>query len=127
MSVWCLFGKNQIKQIWGKKTRVRWKKQQILTPNSNKYGWKVIIIEDLETFQINFESLKSLLPRLKLNSNVQYMYREMIFEHPFDDNFLSHTHIIFYFISLLLWFLCKYLLFLCKWWLSNKLSTKLIV
>ena len=50
----------------------------------------------------------------------------MIFEHPFSDNFcnnfLSHTHIIFYFISLLLWFPCQYHFFLYKIWLSNKLS-----
>ena len=55
----------------------------------------------------------------------------MIFEHSFYDifcdNFLYHSHIIFYFISLLFWFLCNYLLFLCKLWLSHKLSTKLIV
>ena len=38
--------------------------------------------------------------------------REMIFEHQFCDNFLSHTHIIFTLsLSLLLWFSCKYLLF----------------
>jgi len=43
------------------------------------------------------------------------MLREMIFEHPFGDNFcdnfVSHTHIIFYFISLLLWFPCQYYFF----------------
>jgi len=54
-------------------------------------------------------------------------YREMIFEHPFSDNFFSHTQITFYFISPLFWFPCKYLLFLCKLWLSYKLSTKLVV
>ena len=35
----------------------------------------------------------------------------MIFEHPFCDNFRSHTHIIFYFLSQLFWFSYKYLLF----------------
>jgi len=44
-----------------------------------------------------------------------FQEREMIFEHPFGDNFcdnfLSHTHIIFYFISLLLWFPCQYYFF----------------
>jgi len=53
------------------------------------------------------------------------------FEYSFDDNFcynfLSYIHIIFYFISLLLEFSCKYLFFLCKLWLSQKLSTKLVV
>jgi len=55
----------------------------------------------------------------------------MIFEHLFGDNFcdnfLSHSHIISYFISLLFLFPCKYLLFSCKLWLSHKLSTKLVV
>jgi len=41
----------------------------------------------------------------------------MIFKHSLDNNFcdniLYHTHIIYYFISLLIWFPCKYLLFFC--------------
>jgi len=41
-----------------------------------------------------------------LNQKKHFMIKEMIFEHLFYDNFcnnfFSHTHIIFYFISLLL-------------------------
>ena len=46
-------------------------------------------------------------PSVPLSKHLfDFIFGEMIFEHPFGDNFcdnfLSHTHIIFYFISLLL-------------------------
>jgi len=72
-----------------------------------------------------FVGVYNFLPNLKCSSlSMDNCTREMIFEHPFYDNFISHTYIIFYFISLLFWFSCKYLLFLCKLWLYKKLSIK---
>jgi len=53
--------------------------------------------------------------------------REMIFVQPFYDNFLFHTHIMFYFISLLLWFSCQYLLFLCISMVVPKVINKMVV
>jgi len=52
----------------------------------------------------------------------------MIFEHLFCDNFcynfLSHTHIIFYFISVLLWFSCNTYFFFANYGCLHKLSIK---
>jgi len=40
--------------------------------------------------------------------------KKMIFIQPFNDNFLSHIHIIYYFISLLFWFSYHYHFFFYK-------------